>query len=91
MAILVTAEIQGQTQAGYDGMIGGLGPLIRVAPGFIAHMAHPVGDDRWRVLEIWESKSASDVFFAKFVVPNLPPGVHPKRSYQELHSLVRSP
>jgi len=90
MAILVTAEVPGQTQQGYDDMLGGLAALIRAAPGFVAHMAHPVEGDRWRVLEIWESKAESDAFFAKVVAPHLPPGVHPKRSYQELHSLVRN-
>jgi hypothetical protein len=91
MATLVTAEIQGQTAQGYDAMLGELGPLIRQAPGFIAHMAHPIEGDRWRVLELWESKAASDRFFAAFVVPRLPPGVHPKRSYQELHSFLCEP
>ena len=38
--------------------------------------------------EVWQSKLESDQWFAKYVVPNLPPGIHPKRSYQELHSIV---
>ncbi len=88
MAILVTAEVQGQSQHGYDGMLGALAPLLKASPGFIAHMAHLVRDDHWRVVEIWNSKAESDRFFAKHVAPNLFPGVHPKRSYQELHSLV---
>jgi hypothetical protein len=90
MAVLVTAEVPGQTQQGYDNMLGGLATLIRQAPGFVAHMAHAVEGGGWRVLEIWESKAQSDAFFAKVVVPHLPPGVHPKRTYQELHSLVRT-
>ena len=89
MAILVTAEVPGQTQQGYDDMLGGLAALIRAAPGFVAHMAHPVEGDRWRVLEIWESKQAADAFFAQAVAPNLPPGIRPKRSVQELHGLLR--
>jgi hypothetical protein len=36
-------------------------------------------------------KAASDRFFAAFVVPGLPPGVHPKRSDQALHSLLCKP
>jgi hypothetical protein len=89
MAVLVTAVVPGQTRQGYDEMLGGLAARLGEASGFVAHMAHPVEGDGWRVLEIWESKAESDAFFAKVVVPHLPPGVHPKRSYQELHSLVR--
>jgi hypothetical protein len=37
---------------------------------------------------VWESKQAADAFFVKHVRPNLPPGLHPKRVYQELHVLV---
>jgi len=90
MAVLVTAEVPGQTQQGYDDMLGGLAALIRQAPGFVAHMAHPVEGHGWRVLEIWDSKAQSDAFFVKVVVPHLPPRMHPKRTYQELHSLLRA-
>jgi hypothetical protein len=30
-------------------------------------------------------------FFAKYIHPHLPPGVTPKRTYLELHSLVVAP
>jgi hypothetical protein len=40
------------------------------------------------VAEIWKTKADADAFFAKYVVPNLPAGIHPKRTYQELHSFV---
>ena len=51
------------------------------------HCAHPA-DGEWKVYEVWNSKQESDQWFAKYVVPNLPQGIHPKRSYQELHSCV---
>lgn len=89
MAVLMTADVPGQTPEGYDGMLAGLGNPMREAKGFIAHMAGPDGDS-WRVMEIWESvKDASD-FFAKYVDPNLPPGIKPKRRFMELHSLIRA-
>ena len=88
MAVLITAEVKGQTQQGYDGMLGFLAEAIKKAPGFILHTAHPV-EGGWRILEVWESKADADQFFAKNVAPNLPPGIRPKRSVQELHSLVR--
>jgi hypothetical protein len=44
----------------------------------------------WRVIELWETKEAANQFFAKHVAPNLPPGIRPKRTVQELHSLVKA-
>jgi hypothetical protein len=88
MAVLMTAEVAGQTQQGYDGMLQFLAESIKVAPGFILHTAHPV-EGGWRVIEVWETKEAANQFFAKHVAPNLPPGIRPKRTVQELHSLVK--
>ena len=88
MAVLVTAEVPGQSQQGYDGMLGMLQGPLKQAPGFILHTAHPV-EGGWRIIELWESKSQSNEWYAKNVAPNLPPGVHPKRTVQELHSLVQ--
>ena len=87
MAILTTAHVKGQTKEGYDGVLIGLQELIRKAPGFILHTSYPY-EEGWVVAEIWETKADADAFFAKYVVPNLPAGIHPKRSYQELHSIV---
>jgi hypothetical protein len=52
MAVLVTAEVPGQTPRGYDAMLKGLEPIIRSAPGFICHAAYS-DNGIWRVLEIW--------------------------------------
>ena len=87
MVVLVTAEVKGQTQQGYDGTLNAVQEFIKKAPGFISHFSHPV-DGGWRVIEIWKSKADADHWYGKYVVPNLPPGIAPKRSYQELHSLV---
>jgi heme-degrading monooxygenase HmoA len=87
MAILTTAHVKGQTKEGYDGVLTGLQELIREAPGFILHTSYAY-EEGWVVAEIWETKADADTFFAKYVVPNLPAGIHPKRSYQELHSIV---
>jgi quinol monooxygenase YgiN len=89
MAVQITGEIPGQTQQGYDGMLNALEQIMKQAPGFISHSAFPV-DGGWRVIEVWESKAAATEFFAKHIAPNLPPGVKPKRTIQELHSLVRN-
>jgi hypothetical protein len=87
MAVLVTAEAHGQTKQGYDGMFALLADVLKQAPGFVLHTAFAV-EDGWRVIEVWNSKEEANQFFAQHVAPNLPPGIHPKRSVQELHSLL---
>jgi len=89
MAVLMTAEVAGQTQQGYESMLQVLAESIKVAPGFILHTAHPV-EGGWRVIELWETREAANQFFAKHVAPNLPAGIRPKRTMQELHSLVKA-
>jgi hypothetical protein len=90
MAVLVIAEVQGQTQELYDGMIAKLGPALEQAKGFIAHGAGPAGSV-WRVFEVWETHTDATKFFATHVYPNLPPGVKPKRTIVPLHTLMLGP
>ena len=87
MAILINAEVHGQTRQGYDGMLGVLEEALKQSPGFIAHASYPT-EGGWRVVEVWNSKAEADQFFAKHVAPNLTPGVRPKRVVHELHSLL---
>ena len=87
MAVLISIKVKGQTQEGYDSVLTAVRELVKKAPGFIMHCAHPA-EDGWQVTEVWNSKKESDEWFAKYVVPNLPQGMHPKRSYHELHSCV---
>ena len=90
MAVLITAVVPGQTQEGYDQTMAALKPLLAEATGFIAHGAG-ASPEGWRIFEIWESQQAATEFFAKYIRPNLPPGVTPKRTYLELHNLVVQP
>lgn len=87
MAILISTKVKGQTTEGYNSVLEAVREPIMHAPGFIMHCAHP-DEGEWKVYEVWHSKEDADQWFAKYVVPNLPAGIHPKRSYQELHSLV---
>jgi len=87
MAVLIATKVKGQTQEGYDGVLAAVRPMLANAPGFIMHCAYPA-EGEWQLYEIWETKAAADQWFATYVVPNIPRGLHPKRSYQELHSLV---
>ena len=87
MAVLVTADVSGQTKEKYDRMLEVLAPELRRAKGFIAHGAGPAGD-RWQTFEVWESLHDATRFFAAFVRPNLPEGVRPRRVVTDLHALV---
>jgi hypothetical protein len=87
MAVLISSKVAGQTREGYDGVLMAVRETIKKAPGFIMQSAYPV-EDGWRVMEVWNSKTEADQWFAKYVVPNIPPGIHPKRSYQELYNVI---
>jgi len=87
MAVFITALVPGQTIEGYDTAMGVLMPLLEQAEGFIAHGAG-MSPEGWRVFEVWESQKQATDFFAKYIHPNLPPGVTPKRTYLELHNLM---
>jgi hypothetical protein len=90
MAVLITADVKGQTQAGYDAMLAAVGPELERARGFIAHGGGP-HQDGWRVFEIWESEADATRFFATHVRPNLPDGVLPKRTIVALNTLMLGP
>ena len=88
MAILMMADIPGQTKDGYDGLLAALGAPMRQAKGFIAHFAAET-DTGWQCMELWDTSEDATNFFAAHVKPNLPEGIKPKRTLTELHSLVR--
>ena len=88
MPVLVTAQVENQTEQLYDGMLSALAAPLKQAEGFVMHSAHRAPSGEWLVQEIWQTKAQADQFFARFVAPNLPPGVRPKRKVVELHSLV---
>ena len=90
MAVLVIADVAGQTAEGYDGMLAALEGELKEAPGFIAHGAGP-SVDGWKTFEVWESLSEATRFFAGYVRPLLPEGVMPKRTIVELDALVLGP
>jgi quinol monooxygenase YgiN len=87
MAVLISSTVKGQTKEGYDSVLAAVSDAVKAAPGFIMHFAHPA-EGEWLVYEVWESKAAADKWFGTYIVPNLPKGIHPKRAYQELYSIV---
>jgi heme-degrading monooxygenase HmoA len=88
MAILMIAEVEGQTPEKYDAMLAQMGEPMRKAKGFISHLAGPTEDGGWRVIEVWETKEDATRWFAEAVHPHLPPGVKPRRAFHEVHALV---
>ncbi len=90
MPVLITAVVQGQTKEGCDATMVILRPLLQQSEGFIAHGAG-VSPEGWRIFEVWDTQEHATAFFAKYIHPNLPPGVMPKRTYLDLHSLVVQP
>jgi hypothetical protein len=90
MPVLITAVVPGQTQEGYDAAMVNLRPLLERAKGFIAHGAG-MSAEGWRVFEIWQTQQDATAFFARYIRPNLPPEITPKRTYLELHTLMVQP
>jgi quinol monooxygenase YgiN len=87
MAVLMIGEVKGQTKEGFDSMLAAIGETMRQAPGFIMLSGHAI-EDGWRVIEVWQSKAEASKWFAEYVAPNLPPGIQPKRQFQELHVVL---
>jgi hypothetical protein len=87
MAVLIIAENRGQTAEGYDGMVQHMGAQIHDAPGRLMHVSHATPDG-WRVIEVWESRDLANRWFAAHVVPILPTGVRPRRTFQDLHLVL---
>ena len=87
MAVIVIAEVPGQTQEGFANILGALTPALKQAPGFILVTGFPTKES-WQTIEIWESAAQATQFFEKFIHTNLPPHLKPKRTLYELKSMV---
>jgi heme-degrading monooxygenase HmoA len=87
MAVLMSAEVPGQTEQGYQATLDGLRDGLAKAPGFIMHMTAP-SDDGWAVFEVWESKEEANDWFANNVAPALPEGITPRRTFRELFNVI---
>lgn len=73
MAILMTSDMPGVDEAGYEHLAAALMTRLRVADGFISHAAGPI-DGGYRVTELWESGDAHRAWFEASVIPMLPAG-----------------
>ena len=87
MAVMVSAEVPGQTQEGYQTSLDMLRAGIVKAPGFIMHMTAPA-EGGWSVFEVWESKEEANDWFAHNVAPALPEGITPRRTLRELYNVI---
>ena len=87
MPVMVSANVPGQTQEGYQATVEMFSEAVVKAPGFIMHMSAP-SDDGWNVFEVWESKAQANDWFAHNVAPALPEGITPRRSFRELYNVI---
>ncbi len=88
MPVLMIGGSDELTPEGYAEVMGAMRPVFEQAPGLVMHLGHERADGRLQVLEVWETKEASDRFFVAHVRPNLPSGVHPKRQTMDIVELV---
>ncbi len=76
MTVLMTSEMPGLTQEGYDRLAASLLPVMRSTDGFIAHAAGPV-DGGFRVTRLGESEESHAKWFDAHVAPTMPAGSPP--------------
>jgi hypothetical protein len=86
MAVLMTAEVPGMTQEAYEEMLE-LDPVLRSSPGFVCHAGGSTAGG-WRITEVWKSREDFERFFEEYVKPNLPPGIEPTVTFQDLHTVI---
>ena len=89
MPILMTAEITGFTQAMADAMNAKIGERMKTAQGFVIHANGPI-ENGWRVTEIWESADHFNRWYEATIRPNLPPGVQPQITTQDLYDVIKA-
>ena len=87
MAVIVVANVPGQTQEGFATIAGVVEGVLKQAPGFILTTGF-LAAEGWQTIEVWETAQDAARFFAEFIRPNLPPGLNPKRAIYELHTLI---
>jgi hypothetical protein len=86
MPVLMTAEQPNMDEATYASILEPLMPLLRSADGFISHAGGPSPAGGMRIIEIWESETDQKNFFDQNLRANLPPGLVPDLTYDELHA-----
>lgn len=62
MAVGLIMNFPGVTQEQYDTVLEQLNLGGRMPPGGISHAAGPI-EGGWRVVDVWESQEAFDIFF----------------------------
>jgi hypothetical protein len=70
MTILMTSDMPGVDEEGYEHLAAALMTRLRANDGFISHAAAPI-DGGYRVTELWESADAHRTWFQASVIPNV--------------------
>ena len=77
MSVIMSAEVPGADASFLDGMrAAGVVDALVKAPGFVSHLSGPASSG-YRVIEVWESREAHQVWYDNHIAPNLPPGSEP--------------
>jgi heme-degrading monooxygenase HmoA len=91
MPVLMTSDMPGTTQEGYEHLAAALVPTMQASPGFIAHAAGPV-EGGYVVTELWESEQAHEAWFAQHVRPAMPAdAAAPSITYRPIANIATAP
>ena len=89
MPVIMIAEVAGADASFLDGMrAAGVLDAIATYPGFVSHISGATSD-RYRVIEVWESREAHQSWVEAVILPNMPPGAPtPTTEYMDLAAAV---
>ena len=80
MAMAQLLEFHGGTKEQYHDLHLEVAPEGKLAPGALFHIGGPI-ENRWRVVNVWESEAAAQTFFRERLLPILQKhGVQPPES-----------
>ncbi len=88
MTVLMTSEMPGVTDEGYQHLAAALVDTLVSSDGFISHAAGPT-ESGYRVTELWESEAAHHAWYSAHVVPAMPSGApSPTITYRMITNVV---
>lgn len=88
MTVLMSSELPGVTDEGYQHLVALLADALRSSDGFIAHAAGPT-DTGYTVTELWESEAAHEAWYSTHVAPAMPPSAPaPRTTYRQITNIV---
>jgi hypothetical protein len=91
MSVLMTSDMPGTTEEGYNHLAAALLGTLQASPGFIAHAAGPVPGG-YQVSEVWESQAAHEAWFDRHIRPAMPAdAAAPRITYRPITNVALRP